>query len=103
MGRERYNGELEVAGAQVRLTQLDAAAERARRALDTLKKSLRAVYRDPEHALASFLPAAGREPAVAARDLRDTPERFGEMLTPGGRTAARTAAAAGREVIDAER
>src|SRR2546422_3809873 len=100
VGRERYNGELEVAGAQARLTQLDAAAERARRALDALKRSLRDVYRDPEHALALFL--AG-EPAVAVRDLRDTPERLGELLTPEGRSAARAAAAAGREVIDAER
>lgn len=103
VGRERYNGELEVAAAQARLTQLDAAAERARRALDTLKESLHGMYRDTEHALGSFLAAAGREPAAAVRDLRDTPERFGELLTPGGRTAARTAAAAGREVIDAER
>jgi hypothetical protein len=103
VGRERYNGELEVAGAQARLTQLDAAAERARRALDTLQKSLRTVHRDPEHALASFLGAAGREPAAAVRDLRDAPERFGALLTPEGRTAARDAAAAGREVIDAER
>jgi hypothetical protein len=102
VGRERYNGELEVAAAQARLTQLDAAAERARRALDTLKESLHAMYRDPEHALGSFVAAAGREPAAAVRDLRDTPERFGELLTPEGRTAARTAAAAGREVIDAE-
>src|SRR5438093_1109283 len=70
VGRERYNGELEVAAAQARLTQLDAAAERARRALDTLKESLRALYRDPGHALGSFLAAAGRDPAVASRDLR---------------------------------
>jgi Relaxase/Mobilisation nuclease domain len=103
VGRERYNGELEVAAAQARLARLDAAAERARRALDTLKGSLHAMYRDTEHALASFLAAAGREPAAAVRDLRDMPERFGELLTPGGRTTARTAAAAGREVIDAER
>src|SRR5213594_266100 len=102
LGRERYNGELEVAAAQARVTQLDAAAERARRALDTLQKSLRAVHRDPEHALASFLAAAGREPAVAVRDLRNTPERFGELLTPVGRSAARNAAAAGRDLIDAE-
>ena len=61
------------------------------------------MYRDTEHALGSFLAAAGREPAAAVRDLRDPPERFGELLTPEGRTAACTAAAAGREVIDAER
>src|SRR5207247_5744197 len=75
----------------------------ARRALDALTTSLRVMYRDPEHALRSFLGVAGREPAVAVRDLRDTPERFGELLTPEGRPAGRAAAAAGREVIDAER
>src|SRR5881296_1692310 len=116
LGRERYNGELEIAAAQARLAQLDAAAGRARRALDTFKQSLRAVFRDPDQALASFLGAAGREPAAAVRDLRETPERFGELLgaerATGMRhdrsdgmaapTAARSAAAAGREVIDAE-
>ncbi len=110
VGRERYNGELEVAGAQARLTQLDAAAERARRGLEALKQSLLAVYRDPDQALGSFLAAAGREPAPAVRDMREKPERFGELLTTDGRSgdtcareAARTAAAAGRELIDAER
>jgi len=103
VGRERYNGELQVAAAQARITQLDAAAERARRALDKLNQSLRAVYRDPEHALGSFLGGAGREPATAVRDLRDTPERFGDLLTPEGRSAVGAAAAAGRDLIDAER
>src|SRR6266705_854707 len=42
LGRERYKGDLEIAAAHARLAQLDAAAERARRALDTLKQSLRA-------------------------------------------------------------
>ncbi len=116
LGRERYNGDLEIAAAHARLAQLDAAAERARRALDTLKQSLRAVFRDPDQALGSFLGAAGREPAAALRDLRETPERFGELLgaeraagmghnrsdDTAVRTAARSAAAAGREVIDAE-
>jgi len=116
LGRERYNGELEIAAAQARLAQLDAAAGRARRALDTFKQSLRAVFRDPDQALASFLGAAGREPAAAVRDLRETPERFGELLGAeraagmshdrsddrAARTAARSAAVSGREVIDAE-
>src|SRR3989441_4500912 len=81
VGRERYNGELEVAGAQARLTQLDAAAERARRALDAIKKSLPAVYRDPEHALHSFLAAAGREPARAGRGPPGTPARVCAVAT----------------------
>ncbi len=116
LGRERYNRDLELAAAQARLAQLDAAAERARRALDTLKQSLRAVFRDPDQALGSFLGAAGREPAAALREMRETPERFGELLGAeraagmghnrsddmAARTAARSAAAAGREVIDAE-
>ena len=115
IGRQRYNVELESAAAQARLAQLDAAAERARRALDTLKQSLRAVYRDPDHALGSFLAAAGKDPAAAARQMQETPERFGELLTvdrgmgrsrtddSAARGTARTAAAAGRDVIEAER
>ena len=115
VGRQRYNVELESAAAQARLAQLDAAAERARRGLDTLKQSLRAVYRDPDHALGSFLAAAGKDPAAAARQMQETPERFGELLTvdrgmgrsrtddSAARATARTAAAAGREVIEAER
>src|SRR2546428_6731600 len=84
VGRERYNGELEVAAAQARLTQLDAAAERARRALDTLKEWVHAMYRDPEHALGSFLASAGREPAPTLRALPDPPHRCGEPLSPPG-------------------
>ena len=115
VGRQRYNAELESAAAQARLAQLDATAERARRALDTLKQSLRAVYRDPDHALGSFLAAAGKDPAAAARQMQETPERFGELLTvdrgmgrsqtddSAARATARTAAAAGRDVIEAER
>lgn len=115
VGRQRYNAELESAAAQARLAQLDAATERARRALDTLKQSLRAVYRDPDHALGSFLAAAGKDPAAAARQMQETPERFGELLTvdrgvgrgrsddSAARATARTAAAAGRDVIEAER
>jgi hypothetical protein len=115
VGRQRYNAELESAAAQARLAQLDAAAERARRALDTLKQSLRGVYRDPDHALTSFLAAAGQEPATAVRQMQETPERFGDLLTDdrgtarsrtddsAARATARTAAAAGRDVIEAER
>lgn len=115
VGRQRYNAELESAAAQARLAQLDAAAARARRALDTLTQSLRAIYRDPDHALGSFLAAAGQEPAAAVRQMQETPERFGELLTvdrgtgrsriddSAARATARTAAAAGRDVIEAER
>src|SRR5258708_32904445 len=92
------------------------AAARVRGARHTLQQSFRAVYRDPDHALGSFLEASGRDPAGALGDLRETPERFGELLsaeraTGRGRirsddaaagAAARTAAVAGREVIDAE-
>src|SRR6266705_3708319 len=81
LGRERYKGDLEIAAAHARLAQLDAAAERARRALDTLKQSLRALYRDPGHALGSFLATAGKDPAAAPRQMQETPERFGELLT----------------------
>src|SRR5258708_35144635 len=92
------------------------AAERAHGARHTLQQSFRAVYRDPDHALGSFLEASGRDPAGAVGDLRETPERFGELLSaewatgrgrsrsddPAAGAAARTGAVAGREVIDAE-
>src|SRR5258708_26119982 len=92
------------------------AAEPAPGARHTLQQSFRAVYRDPDHALGSFMEASGRDPAGAVGDLRETPERFGELLSaeravgrgrsrsddPAARAAARTAAVAGCEVIDAE-
>ncbi len=114
VGRGRYNAEIELSAAQARLTQLDAAAEHAKRALEAFKESLRVVYRDPDRALTSFLTAGGPEPGAAVRDMRERPERFGELLgaerfgrgrteESAAREAARTAAAAARELIDAER
>jgi hypothetical protein len=116
LGRKRYHADLEMASAQARFAQLDAAAERTHHARHMLEQSFRAVHRDPDHALGSFLEASGRDPAGAVGDLRETPERFGELLSaeratgrgrsrsddPAARAAARTAAVAGREVIDAE-
>ena len=117
VSRGRYNAEIELSAAQARLAQLDAAAARAKKALEGFKESLRAVYRNPDHALSSFLTAGGPEPTAAVRDMRERPERFGELLSAerterigrsrsddsAARDAARTAAAAARELIDAER
>lgn len=113
VGRERYGAEMEVSAAQARLTQLDAASQRAKKVLESFRESLRAVYRDPDRALNSFLAKGFSEPATAVRDMRERPEQFGELLaaaqagrdrTDNGtaREAARTAAAAARELIDAE-
>jgi MobA/VirD2-like, nuclease domain len=117
IGRGRYSAEMELSAAEARLAQLDAAAERAKKALEALRESLRAVYRDPDRALISFLSAGAREPPNAVRDMRERPERFGELLTAAGRErsgrrrgddaaareAARTAAGVGRELVDAEK
>jgi hypothetical protein len=114
VGRERYNAEIEMSAGQARLAQLDAATERAKKALEGFRETLRAVYRDPDHALTSFLSAGGPEPSAAVRDMRERPERFGDLVTAqrtgrshtddsAAREAARTAAAAARELIEAER
>lgn len=114
VGRERYATEIEMSAAQARLTQLDAASQHAKRALEGFRESLRAVYRDPDRAFSSFLTAGGSEPSAAIQDMRERPERFGELLTTersgrsrtdetAAREAARTAAAAARELVDAER
>jgi relaxase-like protein len=117
VSRGRYNTEIELAAAQARLAQLDTAAARAKRALVGFKESLRAVYRNPDNALSSFLTAGDPEPTAAVRDIRERPERFGELLTAerterlgrsrsddsAARAAGRAAAGAARELIDAER
>ena len=114
VGRERYGADMEVSAAQARLTQLDAASQRAQRVFENFRDSLRAVYRDPDRALNSFLAKGVSEPAAAVRGMRERPEQFGELRSAGhtgrdrtddraAREAARTASAAARELVDAER
>ena len=116
VSRERYNVENELSAAQARLVQLDTAIERAKKAFERLRESFRAAYRDPDRALVTYLTAAGPEEAAAVRDLRERPERFGELRTTGrawslrgvrpddavAREAARSAAVAARELREAE-
>ena len=116
VSRERYNAENELSAAQARLTQLDTTSERTKKAFERLRESFRAVYRDPDRALISFLTAGGPETGAVVRDLQERPERFGELCTAertgwmarmrtddaGAREAARSAAAAAREMLEAE-
>lgn len=116
LGRKRYEAEMEVAAATARLDQVSTAGERARQAREALRQSFTSVYRDPDRALAAFLVAAGERPQQAIRNLRDSPEQFGELglVATGGRaprsgrgvpapSATRAMAAAAQELVDAER
>ncbi len=107
LGRKRYEAEMDVAAAAARLDQVSTAANRAEHARDALRRAFTDIYRDPDSAMAAFLAAAGRRPREAVRDLRDGPGRFGELIGAArqlrGAPAAGRAAAAGQELIDAER
>ncbi len=116
VSRERYTTEMELSFAQARLAQFDAAVEHAKKAFERLRGSFRAVYRDPDGALISFLEAGGPQTGAVVRDLQERPERFGELRTAGrtgwmgrsrtddadAREAARSAATVARELLDAE-
>lgn len=82
MARERYSAERDVAAAEARVLQVDAALVRAERACAAFDAALAKAYRDPEAAKTAFLKTAsetGRSNAAAA--MRDNPERFGELVT----------------------
>jgi len=116
VSRERYTTEMELSAAQARLAQLDATAGRAKQAFERLRNSFRAAYRDPDRALISFLTGGGPAQVAVVRDLQEKPEQFGELRSAertelmgrsrgddaGAREAARSAAAAARELIEAE-
>jgi hypothetical protein len=118
LAQQRYSLEMDLAGLQANASRLETALNRAERADEALNRELAAVYRQPETAKAAFFAAVrdGGE-AEARRQLREEPERFGELRTEERRTAfgrihstdapARSAAvvAAGHasELIDAQR
>ena len=82
LARERYSAERDVAAAEARVLQVDAALVRAERACAAFDAALAKAYRDPEAAKTAFLKTAsetGRSNAAAA--MRDNPERFGELVT----------------------
>lgn len=66
-GPGRYSADMEVAAAQAKLAQFDAAIEHARVTREALSKTLASVYRDPAAALKLFEEAAGRDAKAADR------------------------------------
>jgi hypothetical protein len=116
-GRGRYSADIDLAAAQARFAKLDAAVEHVHSTEKAFNHALSAVYRDPERAGKEFLAAAERDLGEAVRTLRNAPERFGELMTvkrrglagrlrdddASARAAARSAAAAGKELVEAER
>lgn len=116
-GPRRYSADIEAAAADARLAQLDAAIERAQRTRETFDNALAAVFRDASGARKAFEATAERDVSGAVRTIRAEPERYGELATVtrrgfGGRikhddsaarSAARAAAAAGREAVEADR
>lgn len=115
--REQYLAQLDASAARSRTVQLDAAAARARDAVDRFDQSLASVFRDPEHAHRAYLRMVDEQgTAVATEALRNSPEKFGSLLTTArprafglmrdedeshSRGLAPVAAARGREAIDA--
>jgi hypothetical protein len=117
--REHYLAQIDVSAARARVTQLDAAAERARGAMATFEAALGAVYRDPDHAYRTYLAVVERQGVTAATQaMRERPEQFGTLATverprafglvrgeddSPARTAAPLAAVRGRDAIEALR
>jgi hypothetical protein len=118
LAQQRYSLEMDMAGLQANASRLETAFRRAERADDAFSRELAAVYRQPEMAKAAFFATVKDigEPD-ARRQLREEPERFGELRTEERRTtfgrvqstdapargAAVVAAAHAAELIEAQR
>lgn len=117
LARERYSAERNVAAAEARVLQVEAALVRAERSRTAFDIALAKAYRDPEEAKATFLRLAEeRGTSDAAGAMRDKPEMLGKLVaTEEGRTllgrsqqtleparaAAKEAAAYGTEFVAA--
>lgn len=115
--RERYTVEVEGTAARTRLGQLEETIERGRLARGAFDRALARVYRDPTQAHDRFVATAQRDGiSEATRLMREQPERFGALLSverarafgllhavdnTRARTAAITAALAGRNSLEA--
>lgn len=118
LAQQRYSLEMDLAGLQANASRLETAFHRAERADEAFNRELAAVYRQPETAKAAFFAAVKeRGEAGARRELKEAPERFGELRTEERRTAlgrvqstdtparraAAVAAAHASELIEAQR
>lgn len=80
--REQYHAQIDVSAARTRLSQLDAAAERARVASVAFDRAVAAVFRDPERAHSEYLAMVERAGVMAAtREMRERPEQFGALAS----------------------
>ena len=117
--REQYLAQIDVSAARTRLAQLDAAAERARAAVEAFDRVLAPVYRDPHEAHRAYLAKVEEKgPADASQAMNERPEQFGALVTVErpralglgrveddrqARAAVPVAAAKGRAAIEALR
>jgi hypothetical protein len=120
LAQQRHSAEREVSAARASLETTTLAIERATRAEAAFDESLRRAYRDPSAAKAGFLKAAEeRGVSEAARQMREKPELFGELVAQtsrrgllrgldarsveSARCAAREASTPGSELVGAQR
>lgn len=87
LAQQRYSLEMDLAGLQATASRLETAFRRAERADDAFNRELATVYRQPETAKAAFFAAVKEIGDIEARrELRESPERFGELRAEEGRT-----------------
>lgn len=80
--REQYHAQIDASAARTRLSQLDAAADRARAAVEAFDRALADVYRNPERAHGAFLAMVGEKGVAATTQaMRERPEQFGALST----------------------
>jgi hypothetical protein len=119
ISRKQYEAEIAAAAARVRLSELEAASERAMAARASVNAALAAVYRDPARAHRAFLEAVeSRGVSDALRTMRERPEEFGRLaaterartfgfVRPANEQAARAAALEAarraRQAVEADR
>ncbi|MGH9889216.1 MAG: relaxase/mobilization nuclease domain-containing protein, partial [bacterium] len=119
LSQQRYSAERDLAASAARREHVEATLERIGRAERALGTALVRAYRDPVAAKQAFLAVADQlGEREAARQMRDAPERFGQLMATeqrhgdvrrpdpveaAARAAAREAASYGGELVSARR
>lgn len=119
VSRKQYEAEIAATAARVRLSEVEAASERAMAAAASFHAALAAVYRDPAQAHGAFREAVeSRGVLDALRTMRERPEEFGRLaateragafgfVRPANEQAARAAAPEAarkaRQAVEADR
>lgn len=115
--QDQYTAQIEATAARARLTQLEAAVERARTATEQFDRALMRVYRDPDTAHRAYVAMAEVDGVTAAtRAIAEHPSRFGALRSEEharalgllhrsddgrARNVAPEAASRGREMMEA--